>query len=116
VREFADWCNLDIRHREKFESEKLAELRGQIGKARISIQEMVAYVPAGADQAAVAEMATRRFGQVYVIGTGPALVEHFGRLEAQGVERVYVWFCDFAPPETLAGFGAEVIAQLASEQ
>jgi hypothetical protein len=29
----------------------------------------------------------------------------------RGVERVYTWFCDFAPPETLAAFGAEVISQ-----
>jgi hypothetical protein len=25
------------------------------------------------------------------------------------MERVYAWFCDFAVPETLAAFGAEVI-------
>jgi len=28
------------------------------------------------------------------------------------VERVYAWFCDFAPPETLAGFGEEVIGKV----
>ena len=31
-----------------------------------------------------------------------------------GVERVYAWFCDFAPPDTLAAFGAEVIGPLAA--
>lgn len=39
---------------------------------------------------------------------------HFGRLGDRGVERVYAWFCDFAPPDTLAAFGAEVIAPLAA--
>jgi alkanesulfonate monooxygenase SsuD/methylene tetrahydromethanopterin reductase-like flavin-dependent oxidoreductase (luciferase family) len=112
VREFADWCNLDIRHRDKLEGEKLEQLRAQIGKARISIQQMVAYVPAGMDEAAIGDTAARRFGQVDVIGQGPALVEHFGRLAAKGVERVYVWFCDFAPPDTVAAFGADVIAKL----
>jgi hypothetical protein len=47
-----------------------------------------------------------------VIGTGPELVDHFGRLGDRGVERVYAWFCDFAPPDTLAAFGAEVIGPL----
>jgi hypothetical protein len=30
-------------------------------------------------------------------------------LAAREVERSYVWFSDFAPPETLAAFGEEVI-------
>jgi hypothetical protein len=47
-----------------------------------------------------------------VIGTGPELVDHFAGLAERGVERVYAWFCDFAPPDTLAGFGAEVAAVL----
>ena len=47
-----------------------------------------------------------------VIGSGAELVEHYGRLAEQGIERVYTWFCDFAPPETLAEFGEEVIAPL----
>jgi hypothetical protein len=38
------------------------------------------------------------------------LVEQYGKLEAQGVERVYTWFCDFGQPETLAEFGEDVIA------
>jgi hypothetical protein len=49
-----------------------------------------------------------------VIGTGPELVDHFGRLGDRGVERVYAWFCDFAPPDTLAAFGAEVIGPLSA--
>jgi hypothetical protein len=47
-----------------------------------------------------------------VIGTGPELADHFGRLGDRGVERAYAWFCDFAPPDTLTAFGAEVIGPL----
>jgi hypothetical protein len=72
---------------------------------------MVALVPADGDRDAIKELARRRFAYSRpVIGTGPELVEHYGRLADQGIERVYTWFCDFAPPDTLAAFGAEVIA------
>ena len=47
-----------------------------------------------------------------VVGTGPELVDHFSALAAHGVERVYVWFTDFAPPDTLAGFGDEVLVNV----
>ena len=58
-------------------------------------------------------LAMRRFGfSGPVIGTGAELVDHYGRLAEQGVERVYTWFCDFAPPDTLAEFGREVIAKI----
>jgi hypothetical protein len=112
VREFADWWNLDIRYLDEYDGDAFQELRAQAGTARVSIQEMVAYVPPGADRAAITELAMRRFSYARpVIGTGPELVEHFRRRAEQGVERSYVWFCDFAPPETLAGFGDEVISQ-----
>ena len=114
VHDFADWCNLDVRHLDKLEGDGLEKVRAQIGSARISSQEMVAFVPHGADRAAVADAATRRFGHSRpVIGTGAELVDHFGRRGERGVERTYVWFCDFGQPETLAAFGVEVIAKLA---
>jgi alkanesulfonate monooxygenase SsuD/methylene tetrahydromethanopterin reductase-like flavin-dependent oxidoreductase (luciferase family) len=115
VRDFADWCNLDIRHMDKFQGEGFAAFRDRIGDARISLQQMVAYVAPGADRQAVAEAAQRRFGQdVPLVGSGAELADHFGRLAERGVERVYTWFCDFAPPETLAGFGEDVIGRLRS--
>ena len=113
VRDFADWWNLDIRHRDKFEGEKFAQARAQVGNVRVSIQHMVAYVPPGADRKAVAEAAMRRFGHSSpVVGTGSELANYFGGFASHGIERVYAWFCDFAAPETLAGFGSEVIAKL----
>ncbi|MCD9624726.1 LLM class flavin-dependent oxidoreductase [Rhabdothermincola salaria] len=108
VREHADWWNLHVGL-----LDKVHELRDQVGDARVSIQQMVAYVPDEASREEVTEAARRRFGRSSpVIGTGPELVEHFGRLADDGIERVYPWFCDFAPARTLAAFGDEVIAQL----
>lgn len=109
VREHADWWNVHIGM-----IDRVPELADQVGDARVSIQQMVAYVPDESSRAAITDVAMRRFGSSRpVIGTGPELVEHFATLEAQGVERVYAWFCDFAPVDTLAGFGAEVVAPLA---
>jgi alkanesulfonate monooxygenase SsuD/methylene tetrahydromethanopterin reductase-like flavin-dependent oxidoreductase (luciferase family) len=108
VREYADWWNMHIGM-----IHKVDELRAQVGDARVSIQQMVAIVPRGGDRDAITAVAKRRFGfSRPVIGSGTELVEHYGRLADQGSERVYTWFCDFAPPETLAAFGEEVIGPL----
>jgi hypothetical protein len=45
-------------------------------------------------------------------GSATELVEYFERLHGRGVERIYTWFTDFAAPETLERFGAEVISAL----
>jgi hypothetical protein len=67
----------------------------------------------GADRDEVTARVKQRFGWSRpVIGTAAELVDHYGRRAEQGVERVYTWFCDFAPPETLAEFGEEVVAPL----
>jgi alkanesulfonate monooxygenase SsuD/methylene tetrahydromethanopterin reductase-like flavin-dependent oxidoreductase (luciferase family) len=109
VREHADWWNVPVTHLGLLERS-----RSLAGDARVSIQQTVAYVGRGADRAAVAEAAARRFRQMTpVTGAGPELVDHFGALAEQGIERVYAWFSDFAPPDTLAAFGAEVIGPLA---
>ena len=108
VREHADWWNVHTGM-----LDRVTELKDQVGDARVSIQRMIAYVPDEAAREAITESATRRFGYANpLIGTGPELAEHFAGLETQGVERVYAWFCDFAPTETLAGFGAEVATPL----
>ncbi len=108
VRDFGDWWNVHVGHLGKVE-----ELRPQVGDARVSIQQMVAFVGREGDRAAIAAQANRRFGHSRpVVGTGAELADHYGRLAEQGVERVYTWFCDFAPPETLAEFGDSVIAPL----
>ena len=114
VREFADWWNLDVRHLDKFEGEAFQELKSRAGKARVSIQEMVALVPDGGDRQAITEVAMRRFGHSQpVVGSGPELFDHFSRRAEQGVKRSYVWFCDFGNPETLEAFGEQVAQPLA---
>lgn len=108
VRDHADWWNVHIGHLDKIDA-----LREQVGSARVSVQQMVALIPHGGDRAAITEQVTRRFGYAApVIGTSAELVDHFAAMGERGIERVYAWFCDFAHPDTLAAFGAEVIAQL----
>jgi alkanesulfonate monooxygenase SsuD/methylene tetrahydromethanopterin reductase-like flavin-dependent oxidoreductase (luciferase family) len=113
VSEFADWWNFDVRYIDKLESDEFKALRGQVGAARVSVQQMVAYVGGDADRTSVEETAMRRFEHSHpIVGTGAELADYYGKLSRQGVERVYVWFCDFAPPETVAAFGEEVIKPL----
>jgi alkanesulfonate monooxygenase SsuD/methylene tetrahydromethanopterin reductase-like flavin-dependent oxidoreductase (luciferase family) len=108
VAEFADWWNLHVGHLHRID-----ELREHIGSAGVSIQQMAAFIPSEDEREAITALAKKRFGYSRpVIGTGPELVDHYGALAEQGVERVYVWFTDFAPPATLEAFGAEVIATM----
>jgi alkanesulfonate monooxygenase SsuD/methylene tetrahydromethanopterin reductase-like flavin-dependent oxidoreductase (luciferase family) len=102
----ADWWNVHIGI-----VDKLDEMRPLSGKARCSVQVQVAFVPPGGSREEIAHAARRRFGPTPVVGTAPELVEYFGSLADRGVARVYAWFCDFAPPETLAEFGEDVIAE-----
>jgi alkanesulfonate monooxygenase SsuD/methylene tetrahydromethanopterin reductase-like flavin-dependent oxidoreductase (luciferase family) len=109
VSEYADWWNVHIGQISRIE-----ELRQQAGNARVSIQQMVALVPRGGDRDEITATAKRRFGYSKpAIGTAAELVEHYQKLEQQGIERVYTWFCDFAQPDTLAEFGEDVIANFA---
>ena len=108
VREFADWWNVHVGQIHRIE-----ELRPKVGDARVSIQQTVALIGRDAEREAVTALATRRFGWSRpLIGTASELVDAYGTLGERGVERVYTWFCDFAPPDMLAEFGADVIAPL----
>jgi alkanesulfonate monooxygenase SsuD/methylene tetrahydromethanopterin reductase-like flavin-dependent oxidoreductase (luciferase family) len=112
VERHADWWNLQIDLLENLE-----RLRPQVGDARVSIQQMVAFVPDESRRAEVETTAARRFGTMgggLVPGDAAQLLEHFGTLQDRGVDRVYVWFSDFAAPETLEAFGDGVIAPLSS--
>lgn len=107
VRKHADWWNLpaDQLH-------KLPALAPAAGAARVSLQQMVGFVRAGADPDTVREVSTRRFGNLgsgLVCGDAGELIGHFSGLAAQGVERFYVWFADFAVPDSLHEFGESVI-------
>ena len=110
VATYADWWNLPV-----YALDRLDELRPFTGKARVSVQQMVGFVPSEDVRAEVTETIRRRFAQFesgLVIGTAPELVDHFRGLQEREVERFYVWFTDFAVPSTQAAFGAGVIAEL----
>jgi alkanesulfonate monooxygenase SsuD/methylene tetrahydromethanopterin reductase-like flavin-dependent oxidoreductase (luciferase family) len=108
VREYADWWNVPLH-----QLDRLDERRPQAGDARVSMQQMVALVPAESERDTVRTTALRRFGGMGpVIGTDVELIDHFRGLTARGVERFYVWFADFAPVATLEGFGG-VISEVA---
>jgi alkanesulfonate monooxygenase SsuD/methylene tetrahydromethanopterin reductase-like flavin-dependent oxidoreductase (luciferase family) len=107
VRRYADWWNLPAN-----QLDRLSKLAPAAGTARMSIQQMVGFVRSGSDPDAVREVSTRRFGNLgsgLVCGDADQLVGHFSALAAQRVERFYVWFADFAAPDSLHEFGESVI-------
>lgn len=108
VAEHADWWNLQANH-----LDRLARLADLTGSARMSVQQMVGFVRAGADPGVVRDVSVRRFGHLgpgLVCGDAGELIAHFAGLAAQRVERFYVWFADFAAPQTLEEFGDSVIS------
>lgn len=108
VSEFAQWWNVPMHQADRLES-----MRSLAGPARVSVQQMVTFVPSPSVREEVEAVAARRFGWMggsRVVGSSSELVAHFRGLRSAGVERVYVWFSDFAPVETLAAFGEQVIS------
>jgi alkanesulfonate monooxygenase SsuD/methylene tetrahydromethanopterin reductase-like flavin-dependent oxidoreductase (luciferase family) len=107
VRNHADWWNLQANH-----IDRLPKLADKAGNARVSVQQMIGFARSGDDPNAVREVSTRRFGNLgpgLVCGDADELTQHFAGLAAQGVERCYVWFADFANPASLHEFGETVI-------
>lgn len=113
VARFADWWNVPIHH-----LARRTDARSAVGSARVSVQVLVTLVTDERRRTETVELATRRFGRMgeegHLVGSGPEIVEQLQALEAEGVERVYAWFTDFAPPATLAAFGQRVIAAMSS--
>lgn len=108
VRRYADWWNLPAT-----QIGEVPALLPAVAPARASVQQMVAFIGPGADREAVTDLSRRRFGYLgdgLVCGDAEELKAHFMGLAAQGVQRFYVWFSDFAPTETLEAFGRSVIA------
>ncbi|MGO9509651.1 MAG: LLM class flavin-dependent oxidoreductase [Mycobacterium sp.] len=107
VRSYADWWNLPANH-----LDRLPELTPKAGKARLSVQQMVGFARSGSDPDQVRAVSARRFGNLgsgLVCGDADELIGHFAGLAAQRVERCYVWFADFAVPDSLHEFGESVI-------
>jgi alkanesulfonate monooxygenase SsuD/methylene tetrahydromethanopterin reductase-like flavin-dependent oxidoreductase (luciferase family) len=107
VATYADWWNVHIAILDRYD-----EMRPLAGSARCSLQAQVAFVREGEARDEVDRTARRRFGERVVLGTASELVDYFGWLAARDVERVYVWFTDFASPESVTEFGETVIAAL----
>jgi alkanesulfonate monooxygenase SsuD/methylene tetrahydromethanopterin reductase-like flavin-dependent oxidoreductase (luciferase family) len=108
VRRYADWWNVP-----SHQLDRLPGLLPTVGEVGVSVQQMVGFVGRTADRDEVVATSNRRFGHLgsgLVCGDATELVEHFAGLSAQGVERFYVWFSDFATPDTLAEFAEHVIA------
>lgn len=99
VRRHADWWNIPVTH-----LDRLPELAPTAGSARVSIQQMVGFVRKDSDPVKVREVSAKRFGNLgsgLICGDSDELSGHFTHLSGQGVERFYVWFADFAAPESL---------------
>lgn len=110
VARHADWWNLPATH-----VDELPDLLPKIGAARASVQQMVGFVGESADGETVTAKAHRRFSQLgpgLVCGRADELIAYFAGLRDQGAQRFYVWFSDFAAPETIAEFGKRVISAL----
>jgi alkanesulfonate monooxygenase SsuD/methylene tetrahydromethanopterin reductase-like flavin-dependent oxidoreductase (luciferase family) len=111
VARHADWWNLPTD-----QIDRLDELRPHAGNARVSIQLMVAYVAEESRRPEIEALVARRFGQTtmgssVVLGDAHEVRARLDDFSARGVERVYVWFTDFAPPATLEAFGRDVISR-----
>ena len=110
VAEHADWWNVPVH-----QLDRLDEMRGFAGDARVSVQRRSAFVAPGADAALVEEQARRRFGhdEHLLVGGASVMVDEFAAEQERGIERFYVWFTDFAQVATLEWFGNEVIGAFA---
>ena len=112
VADHAEWWNLPVH-----QVSRIDELRPSVGNARVSIQQMVTYLGDASTREETLATANARFGATMALGSavgdGSELIEHFHGLAGNGVERVYTWFTDFAADDTLAGFGRDVIAEMA---
>jgi hypothetical protein len=113
VAAYADWWNVHVSI-----LDKLDEMRPLAGPARCSLQVQVAFVGPGhePERDDIDATARRRFWGNHVLGNPSELVDYFGSLTERGVERVYVWFTDFAPLETLGAFGDTVIEALSPRE
>jgi alkanesulfonate monooxygenase SsuD/methylene tetrahydromethanopterin reductase-like flavin-dependent oxidoreductase (luciferase family) len=107
----ADWWNVP-----SHQLSRLTEARHLAGDARVSVQQMVTFISDESVREETVALAQRRFGWMgadrLLIGNGPELVDALRSMGAEGVERVYTWFTDFATPDQLAAFGEQVIAEL----
>lgn len=111
VARYADWWNVPVHQLDRW-----AAARARVGTARVSVQVLVTLITDQDRRQELVDLASRRFGRMgemgHLVGSGSEIVPRLEALAAAGAERIYTWFTDFAPPETLAAFGREVIAPM----
>jgi len=111
VARHADWWNVPVHH-----LDRLDETRERAGDARVSVQIFCTAITDDAPRDEILAETERRFpfsrGSAKLEGNGPELVDQIGALAERGIERVSLWFTDFAQPATLEWFGANVLADL----
>ncbi|HTX27597.1 MAG TPA: LLM class flavin-dependent oxidoreductase [Streptosporangiaceae bacterium] len=109
VATYADWWNCP-----SYAIDRLDQLRPLAGRAQVSSQHPVGLAATRADVPAVTALAQRRFGGWggLITGTAADVAARLAEFRDRGVERFYLQFSDFATPETLARFGAEVIPRV----
>ena len=106
VRECADWWNCVASG-----VDRLAELRTQVGPARISVQHPIGLAASAADRERVRAGAERRFAGWggTIVGTSDEVAAALAREIPLGVELFICVFSDGGRRETLERFAREVI-------
>jgi alkanesulfonate monooxygenase SsuD/methylene tetrahydromethanopterin reductase-like flavin-dependent oxidoreductase (luciferase family) len=106
VARYADWWNVPVHRLDDLET-----MRARAGSAAVSVQQMIGFVADETRRDDVVALAQRRFPGMASSGEGMAFVDrdglaaHLDALAGRGVRRLYAWFTDFAPPETLRAVG-----------
>lgn len=113
ARNHADWWNLPAP-----ELHRIDDLRGQVGTARVSTQNLVRMISDGENREDAEHRVRVRFpgfGDGVTVGDADTLAAYFESLARTGVERCYVWFADGAPTATIEAFGSSVISQFRAD-
>ena len=106
VRKYATWWNAP-----SYAADRLDDLLPLAGGARVTTQHPITLGRSAAQVDALTGDARRRFGHWggTIEGTPQVVASALAAVARKGVEHFYLLFTDFASPETLELFGAEVI-------
>ena len=111
VARYADWWNVP-----STDVHRVDEMRLLAGNARVSTQHVIGLAASSATLADVDALTRKRFGNWggVIIGTPDQVADQLIAVGRSGVERFFLPFSDFAPPETLALFAREVMPAVRS--
>jgi alkanesulfonate monooxygenase SsuD/methylene tetrahydromethanopterin reductase-like flavin-dependent oxidoreductase (luciferase family) len=109
VARHADWWNCP-----SYAVDRIDELRPKVGGARLSVQHPVGLAAGSSPRGEVVALANRRFGAWggLIAGTPDEVAAALRAEVDRGVELFTIPFSDFAQPETLRLFAAEVLPAL----